>query len=884
VLTSGTRLGPYEIQSLVGSGGMGEVYKARDTRLDRTVAVKVLTRPAAGDPEFHDRIEREARAISQLNHPHICTLYDVGEAPHADAPLRYLVMEFVEGQTLAARLARGPLPLPEALACARQIADALDKAHRTGIVHGDLKPGNIMLTPAGAKLLDFGLARQQPVASAAGSSELPTRTMPVSRAGTVLGTLQYLAPEQLEGHPPDGRSDIFAFGAVLYEMVTGRKAFDGPSPASIIAAIIRDDPPPVTTVRPGLPPALDHTVRTCLAKAPDDRWQHAGDLARSLQWVAEAGPIGSGLASRAGARAWMAVAAALLAVGTVVMVWAARPAPAPPLLRTSVLLPEGLRFPVAPTVGGVGRLALSPDGRRLAFVATDPNGTQMLWVRPLDALSASAVPGTEGATSPFWSHDSRHLAFIAQGQLKRVEASGAAPPVTLAFAFSTTCAWGPDDTILFTPTASSPLFAMSASGGPARPVTVLDEAQSDMLHRSPVFLPDGTHFLYVAVSARAGETTAARGVYAGSLAEARAGEPVLDVGANVRYADGHLIYLRGNVLVAQPFDTRRRRLTGPSTPITEPVELVGSRSAAFTVSDTGLLAYQPASDEGTQLVWMGRDGLTLAPVGEPGNYGDLELSPDGQRAAVSLLDPVSNTRDIWILDLERGVRTRLTVSRSADQVSPIWSPDGTQIVFASSRAGHFDLYVRSASGLGGDELLYADDAEKYPTSWAPDGSSILYTAFDATGRHLWLLPLGEDRTPVRLAPFAGEGRFSPDGKWILYDSAESGRIESYAVTYPEASEKIQVSSAGGSGARWSPNGAEIVYAGRDNYLMAVAIEPNGRSLRVGTSRQVLQARPAGPRAFFDLSGDGERILLNTLRGDGPSAVTLVQHWRAVLSP
>jgi eukaryotic-like serine/threonine-protein kinase len=565
------------------------------------------------------------------------------------------------------------------------------------------------------------------------------------------------------------------------------------------------------------------------------------------------------------------------------MVQLTAPPPDATVYRTSVLLPDGLRFPVAPTVGGVGRLALSPDGRRLAFVATDPSGNQMLWVRPLGALTATMLSGTEGANSPFWSADSRHIAFVATpGILKRVDANGLTAPVTLGFAFATTGAWGADDTILFTPSAGSPLHAMPATGGAARPVTTLDAAAGDILHRSPVFLPGGRQFLYVAVSGRDGETTAARAVLAGSLDDPDMNRPVLPGGVNVQYAGGHLIFLRQNVLVAQPFDARRLALTGPATPITEEVELVGSRSAAFTASSNGLLAYQPATDEGTQLRWLEREG-TLGPmVGEAGNHGYLSLSPDGRRAAVSLLNVGSNTRDIWIVDLVRGVRTRFT-SHPADEVAPAWSPDGTQIAYASSRLGHFDVYVKPASGVGNERLVYADDLEKYPTDWTPEGDAILYTGFDATRRDLFRVSLDEDPAPERLLSLAGDARVSPDGDWLLYDSVESGRLEVYVAPYPQLSGREQVSSGGGSAPRWAGD-REIVYAGRDNFLMAVGVEFSRGDLRVGTPRQLLQARPAGPGAFFDVTPDGGRILLNTLRSEMPPAITLVQNWRALLTP
>jgi eukaryotic-like serine/threonine-protein kinase len=885
------RLGPYEIQAAVGSGGMGEVYRARDTRLDRTVAIKVLSPQFAEDPAFRARFESEARAISQLSHPHICTLHDIGTSDDPSKPgshpVSYLVMELVEGETLSDRLERGPLPPDQAVAFASQIADALDRAHRTGIVHGDLKPGNIMLTKGGVKLLDFGLAtRRQPDKSQA-TADVATQTVAVSSAGRVFGTLQYLSPEQLEGRAPDERSDIFALGAVLYEMVTGRKAFDGQSPATVIASIVRDAPQPMVRFQPSTPPALEHVVMTCLAKDPDERWQHAGDLARELSWIAEgdaAVPARTGGGRQVGV--WTAaIAAGLLAaiVGAVFAYLAGR-VPDLPVYRTSILLPEGLTFPVAGAIGGVGRLSLSPDGRRLAFVATDANGNQLLWVRPLDAVAAAPVPGTDGALSPFWSPDSRFVAFIAQGQLRRVDPIGGRP-VTLATAFHpTTGAWSRDGTILFTPTASSPLHAIPASGGTPRPVTTLNEQAGDVVHRSPFFLPDGEHFLYVAVASRPGETTAARGVYVGRLDSPDSSRVVIDEASHAMYAQGHLLYLRDNVLVAQPFDTSRLALTGVPTPLTEQVELIGAWSAAFAVSETGVLAYQPAAG-GSQLVWFDREGRQLDALGEPASYGDVELSPDGQRAAVSVLDRTTNTRDLWVFDVVRGVRTRFT-SHPAEDISPIWSPDGREIIFASNRGGNFDLYRKSASGVGVEELVFGSQSEKYPTSWAPDGRSILYWTFDLETAGLWQLLLeGEDASRSRriLPSPVSQGRLSPDGRWISYYSPESGRWEVYVVPFPRASGKWQVSSVGGTFSRWRSDGREIFYAGRDNRLMAVTVDGDGEELEVGPARPLFEARPVGRGLFFDVSPDG-RFLVNSQRGEHlASSIVLLQNWRATLA-
>jgi eukaryotic-like serine/threonine-protein kinase len=862
---------------------MGEVYRARDTRLDRTVAVKVLKAVLADDPGFRERFEREARSISQLSHPNICTLHDVGEA----GAVSYLVMEYVEGETLAARLERGQVPLEQALAYAVQIADALDKAHRKGIIHGDLKPANVMLTKAGTKLLDFGLARQLP-ASPAEVSDSVTRAIPAASA-PVLGTLPYLAPEQLEEKRADARSDIFAFGALLYEVLAGRKAFPGDSHAGVVAAILRSDPPPIASSRPSTPPALDRVVATCLAKDPDERWQNAGDLARELKWIAAGGGLARADEAMARGRRiqiWVGLTAllALLAAG---LAGALYLRPAPPqrnVYRTSIQLPEGLLFSGAFQIGGVGRFSLSPDGRRMAFVASDPGGNVRLWIRPLDALVAMPLPGTDGAGSPFWSPDSGQIAFVAQGQLKTVDPAGGVP-ITLTPAANATGSWNDGNLIVFTPNQNSPLHAIPATGGTPRPVTQLDPAAGDLLHRNAFFLPDGRHFLYVAVSAREGEATGARALYAGSLDADEPARLVLEGGSSAAYSSGHLVFLRDNRLVAQPFDLDRLALTGEPKPITEQVELTGPSSTPFTVAESGMLAYQPASGPGSQLVWFDREGRRLGTLGEPADYGDVEVSPDGRRAAVSVLDGAVNTRDLWVFDIMRGVRSRLTFD-PADDVTPVWSADGTRVVFASNRAGHFDLYAKAVSGVGADTLIIKDDTEKYPTAWSPDGGSVLYWTFGSEGAHMRRLDLGGDRsTTTFIGPPANPGRLSPNGRWVAYYSNESGRSEVYVVSFPTASEKWQLSSAGGSLPQWRGDGREVFYAGRDNRLMAVEIEQRAANLEVGVPRALFEARPVGPRSFFDALPDGQRFLVNSRRGDSlSSSIAILQNWSALTPP
>ena len=860
---------------------MGDVYRARDTRLDRTVAIKVLKAAIAHDPDFRARFEREARAISQLNHPNICTLHDVGET----GTTNFLVMEYVDGETLAARLGREEIPLDQAMTYGIQIAEALERAHRQGIIHGDLKPGNVMLTKTGAKLLDFGLVRQAPAARPEASDGV-TRAVPLS-AQPVFGTLPYLAPEQLEERGADARTDIFAFGALLYEVVTGQRAFRGDSHAAVVAAIMRSHPAPMSATRP-VPPALDRAVATCLAKDPDERWQNAGDLARELKWIVSGSAVGatSYVVDRKAPSTWIWIAiAALFALATVTLAGLAllRRPPDAATYRTSLLLPEGLLFPGAGQLGGVRRFDMSPDGRGVVVEASDTEGNVRLWVRPLDSLIATVLPGTDGAGSPFWSTDSRMIGFFAQGQLKTIDPAGGMP-TTLASSINATGSWNAANQILFSPTPASPLHVIPAAGGTARPVTTLDSASGDILHRNPFFLPDGRHFLYVAVSARSGETTAARASFIASLDSSEPGRLLIEGGSTVAYSQQHLVFLRDNRLVAQPFDLDRLELTGEPKPITEQVELAGPSSTAFSVAESGLLAYQPASGPGSQLAWFDRTGQRQGTLGEPADYGDLALSPDGRRAAVSVLDYAVNTRDIWVFDITRGVRTRVTFDPS-DDVTPVWSADGSQLVFASNRAGHFDIYRKSAAGVGGEELILKDDTEKYPTGWSPDGTSVLFWTFSAEGAQVRVLTLSDRSTASYIGSPSNPARLSRDGRWAVYYSNESGRSEVYVVSFPRPSEKWQLSSSGGSLPQWRGDGLEVIYVGRDNRLMAVSLAARASGLDVGVPQPLFDVRPVGPRSFFDVAPDGQRFLINSRRSDSlSSSITLLQNWPRLTLP
>ncbi|HYM12977.1 MAG TPA: protein kinase [Bryobacterales bacterium] len=900
-LTAGTRLGPYEILAPIGAGGMGEVYKARDTRLDRTVAVKVLPGHAADKPEARQRFEREARAVSSLSHPHICTLHDVGEQDGA----YFLVMEYLEGETLSARLAQGPLPLEQALRCAIQITDALALAHRQGVLHRDLKPGNIMLTKAGAKLLDFGLAKlREPEKPAGGMTALPTVSVDLTQKGTILGTFQYMAPEQLEGKDTDARSDLFSFGAVLYEMLTGRKAFAGASHASLITAIMSSEPAPVSALPPvagrAEAPGLDHVVRKCLAKSPDDRWQSAQDLMTELKWIAETSSQAAATVTTAPApasiaapppqpRPWLRWSAA----GLLAVLFAAALVLSTIHLRETPEPPEPMRFQIPPPEKAVWRWAdfpaVSPDGRRIVFSSLRSDGKGVLFLRSLDSLAVREIPGTEGAYSPFWSPDSRSVGFTADGKLKKVDPSGGPVQTLCDTAPGPRGAWNRQGVILFRPNGTS-LFQVSASGGDPKPVTVLDASRGETTHMFPYFLPDGRHFLYLAGSSQPGQT----GIYVGSL-DSKERKRLLGAESNVAYVDapfgapsgpGFLIFARGDTLMAQPFDAKKLELKGDAFPIAEQVATFGfAPGASFSASDTGILAYRSGSASApSQLAWFDRSGKRLAMVGEPAAYSNPALSPDDKRLAIGRADPQARTRDIWVFDLTRGTSSRFTFD-PADDLNPIWSPDGARIAFTSERKGPRNIYWKRSDGTGPAEALLESSDQKSVEDWSPDGNLLLFNVRAKTV-DVWTLPLagGEARKPAPLlqGPFSEQqSQISPNGRWIAYASTESGRPEVYVQSFPPGRGKWQVSTAGGNVPRWRRDGKELFFE-IQNRLMAVDVKTDGPSFEAGIPKLLFEA-PFGPlnRNNYVATRDGQRFLIVTAAEQTVSSpITVVINWLA----
>jgi len=905
VLKSGAKLGPYEILVRIGAGGMGEVYRARDARLNRIVAIKVLPPHLAG-PESCDRFEREARMIAGLNHPHICTLYDVGHQGDLD----YLVMEFLEGETLASRLLKGSLPFEQMLAYAIQIADALEKAHRKGVTHRDLKPGNIMLTKSGAKLLDFGLAKLKQAASPAGVplSQLPTIQDPITAQGAIVGTLQYMAPEQLEGKETDARTDIFAFGAVVYEMATGKRAFDGKSNASTIAKILEVDPPPISSLQPMTPATLDRLVNACLAKDPDNRLQSAQDAKFELEWIrdaaAEPADATAAARSRPGwhrALPWtllgaMALALTLIAGLHETGVSNARP-PEPMLLQ----IPLPTKSPLGPT----GLFALSPDGRRLAFVATGPDGVRRIWMRALNSLEIQPLSGTELADNMlFWSPDSRFLAFESDSSLKKINVSGG-PTETLCTLkrWGVGGTWSKSGEVLFGQWGG-PIMQVSASGGEATPITALDTSHGDVAHTAPWFLPDGRHFVYYRDTGNAGD------VSVGSLDAEPGGQDsrrIVQAGSGPVYVpspdpdSGQLLFLtpHGGDLMAQPFDARRLTLNGEPVRVTqEPIGLFLDQGL-FSASTNGTLIYLSSVNVESRVAWLDTQGRVLSTVGEPGPYLGLSLSPDGTKAFLSKTSLPDQNASLWLLDLSRRAATRFDLSLPGDNVAAVWTPDGRNIIFGSDQPGQMmDIYQAPVNNASDARLLLKSDEWMTPMSLSPDGRFLLYSAIGkGTKAHLSVISLGDPRKP---APFLGteftevQGRFSPDGRLVAYQSDESGRYEIYVCSFsPDArgeavsgaGDKILISSDGGTDPVWRPDGKELYYIDPDQKLMAVRVTTTP-AFHADIPRVLFQVPPRSAGSFmlpqWAPSPDGKRFLFLVPERQGEVPFTVVLNWQSAL--
>jgi serine/threonine protein kinase len=870
-LPPGTKLGPYEIVAPLGAGGMGEVFRARDTRLDRTVAIKILTQGIADAPEVRQRFEREARAVSSLNHPHICALYDVG---HQDG-IEYLVMEYIEGETLAARIAKGPLPTADLLRYASQIADALDKAHRQGIVHRDLKPGNVMLTKSGAKLLDFGLAKGGEILQGGDIASSPTVSQPLTTRGTILGTMQYMSPEQLEGKDADVRSDIFSFGAMLYEMATGKKAFEASSHASLIAAILKEDPRPLRELQPMTPPLLERIVKSCLAKDPDDRPQSAHDLKMEFDWIRESSgiseaPKGAVESSTARSKA----PAIMLAVGMLALVAAVAFVF---MFRTEKPGVDRLEFSI-PLQEEMSHLALSPDGRMLAFVTPDQaSGANMLGVQRIGSPGVTIVPGTQGASYPFWSLDDAYVAFFADGKLKKVAASGGAPQVLATATSGRGGSWSRRGVIVYSPQASGWLWKVNADGSNAVPLTdKIFDARQIVSHRWPVFLPDGEHFLYIAITFTNNLDNSARGIYVGSLA-GEAKKLISVAQSNPGYSNGYLFYLdEKKSLRFSQLDVSKGTLSGESQVVTDQVGYQPSVFwGAFSVAENGTAVYNTnVGSTLSMLTWFDRSGKELGHVGDVGVLANPTLSPDGSRLAEDIADAKANNVNLWLSDLKRGTNSRFTFDTS-EAVVGVWSRDGNLVAFRSLALNDTNIFLKQAQGLQPAKSIFSvktsaqttDDLD--PNSWSLDDKELLCTLLSSTGgSQLVLLTVPGGKMTPFLSTKSNEtnGQISPDGKWVAYASNESGDWEIYVTTFPTAAGKWQVSRGGGTEPRWRGDGKEIFYIGAGSALTAVpvsAAETFSSGNPAPLFRTQFRANVSSTDLYsYDVTKDGQRFIVN----------------------
>ena len=870
-ITPGTRLGPYQVVAPLGAGGMGEVYRARDTRLDRSVAIKVLPAEVAHRADLRARFEREARTISSLNHPNICALYDVGDD--------YLVMELLEGENLADRIARGPVPIEQLLRTGIEIADALDKAHQRGIVHRDLKPANIMLTKSGAKLLDFGLAKESPLGGDAPTDATVAKAL--TSEGTIVGTFQYMAPEQLEGANADARTDIFAFGAVLYEMATGRRAFEGKSRASLIASILGTQPPPIAQLRPMTPPALDRLVQGCLAKDPDDRWQNAHDVMLEQRFIAESSSAAGVPIPVARRRAWRERAAWIVAAAAVIIAVAVatmmkRTPPVGDLVQFAIETPPNLALFPFDTKG----VAISPDGTMIAFVAGDVQGKPSLYIRNVATTKIAALAGTDDASYPFWSPDSRQLGFFAGQKLHRIDAKGGTTVTLCDAASGRGGTWNRDGVILFAPTIASELYRISAGGG--RPERVTSFEGKKVRHRWPWFLPDGKRFLYVA-----GED-----LTAGSLDGKLHKQIVTNVSNAVFVPPDRIVFSRGVVLMSQRFDPDALAVSGEPVPLPfGNVAYMSSKQLSIvSASENGTLAFLPAPEGATRLVWVDAKGHEDGEIGEAGGYDDAALSPDGKRVAVVRSAPDGN--DIWLVDASNGSLSRFTF-HPGQYGFPCWSRDSKQIAFFLQMDSVGQVCTKSLDGAERTPVLMSK-AWQIPNDYSPDGTTLLtFVQTPAAAGDLYTLTLGPKpvMTPFVATPFdESAATFSPDGRWVAYQSNASMRSEVYVRRYTLSPEQWQISNAGGESPMWSPDGRELFYASGDT-IMRVPIG-GGASLNAGIPAPLfhIPGHHTAPRltgsvsrpVISGITPDRQHFLFRLSTEQGLPSINVVLNWRKAL--
>jgi len=866
---------------------MGEVYRARDTRLGRDVAIKVLPAHLSSDSALNARFEREAKAISALNHPNICTLHDVG----SQDSIGYLVMEFLEGQSLAERLQKGPLPLDQTLKIGREIADALDKAHRNAIIHRDLKPGNIMLTKSGAKLLDFGLARSaSPEATLATMTGTAPQQSPITQQGTIVGTFQYMSPEQIEGKDLDGRSDIFSLGSVLYEMLTGQRAFLGKSQLSVASAILEKEPAPVASIKPLTPPSLEHTIIRCLAKNPDDRWQSAADIKHEFDWIAQSSSAAAAaISARPKRPSFTNFLIAALAIAMVAAAFLAgylgfgrHRENSAPSIRATLASPPNV---TVLTLGDeAGAPALSHDGTRLVF--TGLAGTkQMLFVRDLDDITARPLPGTEAGKFPFWSPDDKSIGFFTEQQLKRVDLAGGPPLALATTGDGRGGSWG-SNTIIFAPYIYSAILSIPATGGKAVPVTALDPARHTT-HRWPHFLPDGKHFLYFAGHHMSGREDSSE-IYMASL-DGTTNKLVLKSNGSAFYSSGYLFTFRDGSLMAQPFDLGRLELTGSATPIGEVLRESGNWGVIASASDNGLLLYQSPGEIKYPIVWYDRSGKNLGPAPMTGQQlQDIRFSPDGTRIAYVSFDGASG--NVYVSDAKTGARTRLSYEGSAWFTA--WSPDGTKLAYSTQASGanETQISVKRTDGGGDPEILLKSGQFDHPSDWTRDGRYLIFNRGQIGSQHVWILPLFGDRKPFALFPNAtydhADGRVSPDGKWICYYSAESGRSEVYVTSFPSGVGRWQVSTASMIPPPiWRNDGKELFFVALDGNIMSATIHENPNSITVEKVQPLLRSPfVAGVlHTIYDVDPKGGQRLIGAAAPDTTNLpLNIVTNWSATL--
>lgn len=876
-------IGRYEVLDFLGKGGMGEVYRARDLTLNRIVAIKTIRRRDAENPESRLRFEQERRLAATLEHPYICRILDAGSTNGTD----YIVMEFLEGESLAHRISAGPLPYRELIGYAIEIASALQYAHNRGIIHRDLKPANVFLTRTGVKLLDFGLAISVPVSATSPDDPggLSTAMMAATGEGTIVGTAQYLAPERLEGKKADHRSDIWAFGLVMYEMASGQRAFDASTPARQIAAILKTEPPPLETSVAG-GSELEWVIRKCLEKDPNERWQAAGDIATVLRRLAGPRPRLTEVAEerrRVGRAATVAAIAAAALLGAVaVLLWTGRDDRAQRVpIALEVAPPLGSAF--TPSEGSVqtAQIAVSPDGRSLAFVAQGDDGQAQLWIRPLDSVIARPIGGTAGASFPFWSPDSRSLGFFAQGLLKRVDLTGAPPQMLAAATNGRGGAWNADGVIVFGPNTNTPLSRVDASGGPVAPVTRLLEQASHTSHRWPQFLSDGRRFIYFVRS----NDRLKEGIYVGSLDSPESSMIVQASYGGVFAPPDHLLYVADQSLVARRFDVSRARLVGTGSVVTDDVGLSSNFYAAVSVSTDGVLAYAKSA-AASELAWVDRSGRRLSVLAPRGRYVDFQLSSDGSLTAVAAVEPGGQNADIRIIDAEARPVARLTAGRATD-ASPVWSPDGKWIVFRSNRDRVHDLYKRASAGSAHEEPFLKLGTAAYPTDWSSDGRFVVFHMGSQgdSGLDIWAARWENpaDRVPLVRTPFRDvQGQLSPDGEWIAYTSDESGDWEVYLQSRTRPELRWQVSVDGGSDPKWRSDSKELCYVSEDDWLMSVTVAAERNKPPSAPAR--LFALPGTQHvapylSAYDIAPDGNRFLVRVaLESARSTPIEVVANW------